>query len=272
MNFSAVLAAPVMKCPVCRGTHVRRSRWDEEDSFLVPLVLSPYRCIPCDKRFYALSGGVVSLLRGTLLAVIVLVTILGITYAINQESKAPQAAGMHLTQAMRNDGGLQLPARAIAGDAQPQFELGVRYLMGEGAPRDRAEALKWLEMAANGGHAGARYNLGIMYRTGFGVARDDALAHRWFDLAARQNHADAQYQIALLHKEGKAIPLDVVKSYAWAHISAMQGHIGAIVLRENLRHAMTPQQVQAGQNAAGHLNSGAETPPAPLLTSTETKG
>lgn len=272
MNFAAVFAAPVIKCPSCRGTHLRRSRWDEDDSILVPLVLSPYRCIACDKRFYTLSSGTVSLLRGTALCVIVLATILGITYVMNRERKAPQAAAMHLSQAARNDGALQLPARAMAGDAQPQFELGIRYLMGDGAPKDHAEALKWLEMAANGGHAGARYNLGVMYRTGFGVTRDDGTAHRWLDLAARQHHADAQFQIALLHKEGAAVPLDLVKSYTWAHLSASQGHIGAIALRENLRHALTPQQVEDGQDKARSLNAGADKPATPLLTSAATKG
>jgi TPR repeat protein len=263
MSLGAVLPSPTTKCPTCRGTRLRRSRWTRRDGALSLLLFSPYRCMACDKRFFRWSNAVVSLLRGGALTAMVMASIIGTIYLMNKDDKAPRSAPLFLAPAASDGGGPRPLATAVAGDAQLQFELGVRYLAGEGVAMDSAEALKWLEMAAGGGHTGARYDLGVMYKSGFGVQRNDALATQWFDLAARQNHAEAQYQMALMQKEGTGVPIDLVKSYTWAHIGAIQGHIGAIALRENLLQVMTPQQVKDGQRAARVWNAGTEKPAAP---------
>lgn len=238
------------KCPSCRSTQLRRSRLDHGDGLLVPLLLSPYRCIDCERRFFRLSSGAVSMARGTTLFAVVLATILGVVYLTHRVDVSKPAAAQGATRVAGNMGATQSAARAVAGDAATQFELGVRYLTGEGAPRDYVEGRKWLEMAAEGGHVGARYDLGVMYLNGFGVQRNEALAYQWFERAAQQNHADAQYQIALMFKNGVTVPHDLIKSYTWAHISALQGHVGAISLRENLMQVLTQQQIQDGLQAA----------------------
>jgi uncharacterized protein len=263
MRLGALLPSPPITCPSCRGTRLRLSRWTRGDGTLLPLLYSPYRCMACYQRFFRLSGGVISLLRGGALVVMVMASIIGAIYLMNKDGNVPQAATLSLAPANSAGGASRPLANAVAGDAQLQFELGVRYLAGEGAARDYAEARKWLEMAAGGGHAGARYDLGVMYKSGFGVQRNDALAMQWFDLAARQNHSEAQYQMALMYKEGAGVPIDLVKSYTWAHSGAIQGHIGAIVLRDNLSQVMTPQQVHDGRHAAGVWHAGTEKPATP---------
>ena len=42
-----------------------------------------------------------------------------------------------------------LRARAEQGDAEAQFELGVRYRDGTGVPQDDAEAVRWYRLAVD---------------------------------------------------------------------------------------------------------------------------
>ncbi len=43
--------------------------------------------------------------------------------------------------------------KAEQGDAQAQFNLGVRYRLGEGVLKDAKEAARWVRKAAEQGHA-----------------------------------------------------------------------------------------------------------------------
>jgi uncharacterized protein len=257
MNFGAVLPSVTTKCPKCRSTQLRRSSWHRSDGNLKSFFYSPYRCVECEKRFFKLSHRFESLLGKSLLFMLVAAAIVGIVYVMNMDGMAPPPPPRTVVPAVLPVKGgdparsLAPYARAAAGDAQSQYEMGILYLNGEGgAAKNYAEALKWLELAANGGHMDARYNLGVMYKTGLGALQNFELAFQWFELAAGQNHAEAQYNVALMHKMGMSVPVDFVKAYTWANIGAVQGHIGAITLRDNLLQAMTPQQVLDGQRAS----------------------
>ena len=48
-----------------------------------------------------------------------------------------------------------LRARADAGEASAQFELGLMYANGRGVPQDDAEAIAWYRRSTEQGHAGA---------------------------------------------------------------------------------------------------------------------
>ncbi|HTE16512.1 MAG TPA: tetratricopeptide repeat protein [Burkholderiales bacterium] len=221
-----------------------------------------------------------SLLGVGFVFLLVVATIVGIVYVMNMDGIAPPPKPRvvaPIAATTKGGGGAQALApyaRAAAGDAQSQFDLGMLYLGGEGgATKSYAEALKWLELAANGGHADARYNLGVMYKTGLGALQNFELAFQWFELAAGQNHAEAQYNVALMHKLGMSVPIDFVKAYTWANIGAVQGHIGTITLRDNLLQAMTPQQVLEGQRASRDWKPSDEKPKqAPVPAATAAKG
>ena len=90
-------------------------------------------------------------------------------------------------------------ARAEAGVAEAQFNLGNMYENGQGVPQDDAETVRWYRLAVDQGHADAQYNLGVMYDNGRGVPQDYAEAVRWYRLAAEQGHADAQYNLAIMY-------------------------------------------------------------------------
>ena len=65
------------------------------------------------------------------------------------------------------------------------------YELGEGVPKDAAQAVELYCTAARLGDAEAQFSLGWMYANARGVARDDALASYFFSLAARQGHEHA---------------------------------------------------------------------------------
>ena len=90
-------------------------------------------------------------------------------------------------------------ARAEAGNAEAQFDLGKLYAKGNGVPKDDALAVAWFRKAAEQGHARSQGNLGLAYRDGRGVTRDDVQAVVWFRKAADQGEARAQGFLAHLY-------------------------------------------------------------------------
>ena len=71
-----------------------------------------------------------------------------------------------------------LRARAEAGDATAQLDLGLMYGTGRGVPQDFAEAVGWYRKAAEQGTALAQFALGYAYANGRGVPEDLAAARR----------------------------------------------------------------------------------------------
>lgn len=84
---------------------------------------------------------------------------------------------------------------AKQGHAYAQHNLGVMYHIGDGVPKNEAEAVKWFRKAADQGNAYAQFNLGSMYYNGKGVPENDAEAAKWFRKAADQGHVNAQHSL-----------------------------------------------------------------------------
>jgi len=87
------------------------------------------------------------------------------------------------------------------GTADAQFNLGLKYHIGSGVPKDDKEAVKWYRKAAEQGHAKAQYNLGNMYYNGKGVPKDDKEAVKWYRKAAEQGDAVAQFFVSCQREE-----------------------------------------------------------------------
>ena len=91
--------------------------------------------------------------------------------------------------------------QAEAGDMDAQYNLGIMYYNGEGAPKDFQQAMNWFHLAAQQGDADAQFNLGIMIGRGEGVKKDPQISLQWFQKAAEQGHAEAKDIIAKLAKQ-----------------------------------------------------------------------
>ena len=91
-----------------------------------------------------------------------------------------------------------LEARAEQGTAEAQADLGARYLLGDGVPRDADEALLWYRLAAEQDYAPAQATLGDLYLNGEATPQDNAEAARWYRRAAEQGHAGGQYGLGVL--------------------------------------------------------------------------
>jgi hypothetical protein len=81
--------------------------------------------------------------------------------------------------------------RAMAGDAQAQFELGERFFQGLGVEQNYAHAAAWFQSSATLGHNKAQCNLAMMCFIGRGVPADTAEAYKWISLASLKGGEEA---------------------------------------------------------------------------------
>lgn len=120
-----------------------------------------------------------------------------------------------------------LQKKAEAGNANAQFNLGVRYGNGQGAPKDAAKAVEWWQRTAAQGDVGAQVNLGVAYAIGEGVPKDTAKALEWWQKAAAQGDAEMQYRLGQKYAYGRDVPKDAAKALEWYQKAATQGYVVA---------------------------------------------
>jgi uncharacterized protein len=174
-----------------------------------------------------------------------------------------------------------LSAKAKAGDATAEFNLGLDYANGIGVPRDDAKAARWLLKAAEQGFVDAREKLvdtaaqgnvdaqvalGHLYSHGPGLPQNYAHAAAWYLKAAEQGSAvarkglvdtatqgnvDAQVALGYLYSHGPGLPQNYAQATVWYLKAAEQG---SAVAREGLVDTATQGNVDA-QVALGHLYS-----------------
>ncbi len=120
-----------------------------------------------------------------------------------------------------------LLAKAKAGDANSQFNIGMLYDSGQGVPKDHAEATRWFRKAAEQGNATAQYNIGVAYETGGDVPRDYVEAVKWFHKAAEQGDAFNEFYLGLVYHNGVDVPRNEVEAVKWWRKAAEQGNAPA---------------------------------------------
>jgi len=95
---------------------------------------------------------------------------------------------------------LETKAKAEAGDAEAQSNLGFMYDTGQGVEQDFKEAVEWYQKAADQGDVKAQYNLGLSYGKGKGVEQNTVTAYAWWNIAATNGHQDAKKGLSQLAK------------------------------------------------------------------------
>jgi TPR repeat protein len=110
---------------------------------------------------------------------------------------------------------------AEAGNSIAQSYVGWLYAIGKGVRQDDAEAVKWLELAANGNDRRAQTHLGAYYvRGGRGVSTDYRAAMKWYERAAAQGDEDAYLGLADIYERGLGVEADPHVARKWARRAA----------------------------------------------------
>lgn len=157
--------------------------------------------------------------------------------ALLAKAKAGDAKAQHdLGHSYRDGTGVEKdPAEAVKwfrksaeqGDFRAQYDLGDSYQNGIGVEKDPAKAVKWFLKSAEQGDARAQFELGRSYYDGMGVEKDSAEAVKWFLKAAEQGKAQAQYNLGWLYEHGKGVEKNVPEAVKWYRKAAEQGNAWA---------------------------------------------
>ena len=107
-----------------------------------------------------------------------------------------------------------------------------------------------METLANQGDADAQWQLGLRYHNGEGIAQSDSQAMLWFQMAAEQGHVTAQSALGAYYWVGRGVPRDLSKSYFWSEIAMVQGDDISKSRLEGLSSQMTQAQVSAARQQA----------------------
>jgi localization factor PodJL len=178
-------------------------------------------------------------------------------------------------------GGPRLRTRAVAGDANAQYEVAMRFAEGRGVARDVEKAAIWMARAASQGLAPAQYRLGSLTEKGTGVTKDVQAARRlyeqaagagnvqamhnlgvlhaegglgapdmavalvWFRKAADYGVKDSQYNLGIFYARGLSVPQDLSQSYLWFSLAAAQGDKEAASKRDQIAAKLGADKVQA---------------------------
>lgn len=121
----------------------------------------------------------------------------------------------------------RLIQRADAGEVEAIFDLVDALMEGEPMPFDEAQALKWVQGAAEAGHAEMQMAMGMIHFEGLlGLPENIDQTFHWLRLSAQQGFAEGQ---ALLGGLYLMIPdhLDYIEGHYWLRRSAAEGNSNA---------------------------------------------
>ena len=179
--------------------------------------------------------------------------------------------------------GQKLNEAAASGQANAQYEMGVRLAEGRGMGQDNQAAQQWLEKAARQNFAPAQYRLAAMLERGLGGSKDMkraidlygkaaaqghvramhnmgvlsaegvdgkpdyASAATWFRKAADFGLRDSQYNLAILYARGMGVDKNLPVSWAWFTAAAAMGDADSAQKREEIAARLNPNQMAAAK-------------------------
>lgn len=146
-----------------------------------------------------------------------------------------------------------LQKAADQGDAKSESALGYAYFNGMGLPRDDVRAMFWYRRAADQGYPLAQQALGYTCLNGSGVPKDEAQSAAWYEKAARQGDEVAQSSLGYMYWNGIGIRRDWIESMRWYRRAAAQGDPNALRFLESLEPDVTTRYVERGAAAIGFV-------------------
>lgn len=113
---------------------------------------------------------------------------------------------------------------AEGGLAEAQYRLGDLL-----SQKDPAQAVDWLQHAANQGHRQALYALAHAYAVGLGVGRSDERAHALRLAAAGKGVVDVYNTLAWDFRKGRGTARDDLQAFEWMRKAAGIGYGNALL-------------------------------------------
>ena len=107
--------------------------------------------------------------------------------------------------------------------APAQNNLALMYRRGLGTAIDEAQTLQLYHRAADLGYVIAQNNLGFLYKAK-ATAESRAQAFKWFMRAATAGYPSAQNNIGAMYRTGEGAPRDLRTACEWYTKAADQGH------------------------------------------------
>jgi hypothetical protein len=114
----------------------------------------------------------------------------------------------------------------------------------------RVYSLADLQRLAAQGDADAEWQMGVRYHNGEDVPHDDAQAMQWFERSAQQGNVAAEGALGAYYWAGRGVPEDLSKAYFWSTIALAQGDENSKIRLEGLSSQMTPSQINAARQQA----------------------
>lgn len=116
----------------------------------------------------------------------------------------------------------QIRAKAAAGDAQAQCDLGSAYAFGKlGLNYDWTNAMVWFQKSAAQNNAEAQCRVGTGYEFGVVLSKNAAEALNWYHKSAEQNFVEAYWRLGCCYLYA---PRDDVKSFKYFLQAAEQNY------------------------------------------------
>ena len=117
---------------------------------------------------------------------------------------------------------------AEEGSYLAQYELGLRYVEGEGIEVSADDAYKWFMQASEKGFYKAQYLLSQCFFFGFGTSQNYSKSFSWMNKAAEQSMPEAQYELAGMFEQGKGVNQNYCEAEKLYRISAEHGFAASI--------------------------------------------
>ncbi len=143
---------------------------------------------------------------------------------------------------------------AEAGKPEAQYRLATLFQAGRGVERDFTNAVSWFRKAADQHHVAALYNLGSMCEAGQGMAADTQAAARFFQEAAGLGDPYAQYNLARRCEEGRGVPKNLVEAWKWYELANAGGVPDTLNARQAIQARLTPEQFREAKSAAAEFS------------------
>jgi TPR repeat protein len=123
------------------------------------------------------------------------------------------------------------------GDPIAQHELGLRYLLGKGFPKDTIKAIYWIRRAVDKQLASAKYNYSIILDNGIGVDWNPFEAFKHSKYAAESGMPEAQFFFGIFFTSNLVVNRDYNEAYKWFKKSAEGKYQPAIDAIKNMEES-----------------------------------